>query len=159
MIQEYTKLYTVLPFFENKPPSFQKSFCKVFGTNVQDKEQVFSYVKSFCELKWEKVNNGKVIKPKDIYLIRGESIVLSGSQYNFHHWAPSSRDSEADTIKIIAAFHKAWHALFMNLYKEAELYIYLNKIFSNKYIDNFAKAIDEAKEEAEQKFWEQTTGF
>ncbi len=107
MIQECRKLYDVLPFFENKPLSFQKSFCKVFGTNIQDEKQVLSYVKDFTELKWEKVNNGKIITPKDIYLVRGESIALSGAQYNEHHWAPSSRDSRAGVIKIVVVFHRA----------------------------------------------------
>lgn len=136
----------VLPFFNKFPPGFQESFCKVFGIEVRDERDILFIANDFCDLKWEKINNGRVIMLDDIYLIRGDEIVLDPSP-NEHHWPPSSVGGVV-TVTIPMEFHNAWHVIFMNLYKEKEIKKYLNILFYNEEVNDFNslyKSVDQVR--------------
>ncbi len=136
----------VLPFFNKFPPGFQEAFITVFGTEIRDERDVIILTNDFCDLKWEKVNNGRVIMLEDIYLIRGDEIVLE-PESNEHHWPPSSVGGEL-TISISIEFHLAWHFIFMNLCKDEEFKRYLNILFYNEDANELKflyKAVDEVR--------------
>ena len=138
-----------LPFFNKLPPGFQESFCKIFGTEVRDERDIFFVTNDFCDLKWEKINNGRLITLEEIYLIRGGEIVLD-SKLNEHHWPPSSVGG-VGTIKISIEFHVAWHIIFMNLHREKEFKKYLNILFYNEEVNDFSslyKAVDQVRKSA-----------
>jgi hypothetical protein len=129
----------VLPFFNKFPPGFQEAFITVFGINIRDERDVIILTKDFCDLKWGKVNNGRVITLDDIYLVRGDEIVLE-SESNEHHWPPKSVGGEL-TVSVSMEFHIAWHIIFMNLSRDREFKRYLNILFHNKEVDDFKSFI------------------
>ena len=44
-------------------------------------------------------------------------------EYTTHHWKPKSRGGDdKTTVKLPAEFHRAWHALFQNLYGSEIIY-------------------------------------
>jgi hypothetical protein len=125
----------VLPFFNKFPPGFQEAFIAVFGTEIRDERDIFIITYDFCDLKWEKINNGRVITLGDIYSIRGDGIILD-PEPNEHHWPPKSVGGEL-TVSISMEFHIYWHKIFWNLHKKRELKKYLNILFHNKEVDDF----------------------
>jgi len=131
-----SKLVEAVPHLENKPLSFQEAFYHVFGPGLRDEADVYILVKELCNLKWEKVNNGKIICKKHIYLLRGDKTPSLGDDKNKHHWPPGSRGGK-ETIEIPQDFHEKWHVIFLNLYKEKEIDIFLSKLFTDETIDDF----------------------
>lgn|GEM_PF-1560452 len=150
MRNSFAKLEEAIPHFDNKPLNFQESFRKIFGTALRDEEDVYFLTEDICGLMWDKVNNGKIIRKRQIYLLRGDEAPSLDEEKNKHHWPPSSRGGK-EVVKMPEDFHKSWHVVFMNLYKEIEIEIFLNKIFTNREISGFKdlyKAIEKAKKEA-----------
>ncbi len=114
-------------FLEKKSPDFQKSFFVVFGTKARDKHDLFFLAKDFGNYMWKKANNGRIIRRKEIYLLRGkEPSILCN--YNKHHWPPEARGGRI-TIELSSDFHFVWHEFFLDLYKEEEFYILIDIMF------------------------------
>ncbi len=162
MIGEYTKLYDDFLFLKKKPPAFQEAFCTVFGTEIENEDEIILLTKSFTDLMWYKVRNGRVISNKDVYRLRGRDISLSSTKNN-HHFPPRSRNGGALTIKISEEFHRAWHILFMNLYKKEELFMFWEILFSCQGINSTRilwQIIDQIRAITEKKERESSqTGF
>ncbi len=114
-------------FLEKKPPDFQKSFLSVFGTKARDKHDLFFIAKDFGNYMWEKRENGRILKRKEIYLLRGKEPSIS-CNYNKHHWPPEARGGRI-TIELPSDFHSFWHEYFLDLYKDEEFYILIGIMF------------------------------
>ncbi len=150
MREYFSKLEESVPYLENKPHNFKKAFCNVFGLELRDEEDVYILTEEICDLMWEKVGNGRVMRKEDIHLLRGKNGFSLGEEENEHHWPPISRGGKR-TITIPVKFHKDWHVVFVNLYKKREIEVFLNKLFTNNEIDDFNKlhrAAKKAKKEA-----------
>ena len=139
-------LEEVLPFFENRSYRFQEAVCIVFGTEIRDKEDIFYLTEDFYNLMWHKVNNGRVLSKREIYLVRGESVPILGSEKSKHHWPPGSRGGRL-TIKVPSYFHTALHDVFMNLYTLEEFYIFWDMMFSMEEVV-LRDVVDQARKEA-----------
>ncbi len=129
MIQEKENSFILLPFLNKKPFDFQQAFCSLFR-GAECKEDVFLLTEKIFDLMWYRLRNGRVVFNKDIYFLWGlpKKSFLSLKK-DKHHFPPQSRDSEARTIKIAEDFHKDLHTVFMNLYKEKELLLFLQALF------------------------------
>ncbi len=91
MLEHCLALQKVLPFFANKSCRFQEAVCTVFGTDVRDAIDVLNLTYDFSSVMWHKVNNGRVLIKKEIYAIRGSSVLITETENSKHHWPPSSR--------------------------------------------------------------------
>ncbi len=136
MIQHYIELYKKLPFFDKKPIFFQESFCVVFGSRIRDEKDVFLFTENLHDLMWDKVRNGRYLRKRDIYSLWGHRDIVLSSSKNKHHWPPSSRDENAETMKIPKDFHQALHNIFMNLYKKKEMERFWKTLFTCEEIDS-----------------------
>ncbi len=123
MIEHCLALQKALSFFEKKSYRFQEAVCIVFGTEARDIGDFVVLSQDFSAIKWEKVNNGRVLYRKEIYAVRGISTLISETKSSKHHWPPSSRGGEL-TIKVPDQFHRAWHDIFMNLFTKEEFEIF-----------------------------------
>ncbi len=121
----------VLMFLENKPEQFQESFYTVFGKEVRDVYDIINLSKDFSTLKWEKVNNGRVLLKKEIYEVRGRSSLIKGEEISSHHWPPRSRRGRLK-IETPDEFHLRWHRTLENLYLEEEFEIFWKELFSSE---------------------------
>ncbi len=119
----------LLPFFNKKPLEFQRAFHNLFR-GAKSKEDVIILTKKIFDLMWYRLRNGRVVHDEDIYRLWGplEKPSLS-SKKSKHHFPPESRDSEAWTIAIAENLHRNLHDLFMNLYKDEELLLFLQALF------------------------------
>ncbi len=136
-----------LSIFENRSYRFQEATSIVLGTEIRDEYDAFCITSDFVDLFWEKAQNGMVVVEEDIFVIRGSALPTLGSVKNKHHWPPSSRNGE-DVIKISAKFHRAWHDIFMNLYKEEEFELFWKVIFDNECDDlHLRNIIDQIRKE------------
>ncbi len=129
MIEQCLALQEVLPFFGNKSYRFQEAVCTVFGTDIRDSSDVINLTQDFRAVMWDKVNNGRVLVKKEIYTVRGSSVLITEIKNSKHHWPPSSKGGEL-TIKVPDQFHRAWHDVFMNLHTKEEFDIFWQIIFS-----------------------------
>ncbi len=137
MIEEQTKPCDVASFFKKKYPEFQEGFLLVFGLDVRDKSDVLEIAESYRKLMWAVKKNGKKITKKDIYHIRGESVLLVRRD-GFHHWPPRSENGKKK-IKIAMPidFHKGWHLVHFNLWKRKDLRFFWQTIFSDEMINDY----------------------
>jgi hypothetical protein len=150
LIEQCSILGEKLQFFDKLPPVFQESFCKVFGTEIRDEKDIFFLTNDFSNLMWENLGNGRIVRIKDIYCVRGDESALLTPKYNKHHWPPSSVGGK-ETIKLPVDFHHSWHVIFMNLYKEREINLYLKSLCYDEEINNFSslyEAADKARNKA-----------
>ncbi len=153
MIEHCSILKEKLQFFGKMPPQFQQSFCCVFGTEVRDEKDVINLTIDYCDLMWDKVNNGRFVRVKDIVLTRGDESIFFEPRYDKHHWPPRSVGGK-ETIKLVEKFHKHWHIVFMNLHQEKEFRIYLKMLFYDDEIKDFSslyEAADKARKEAKRR--------
>ncbi len=116
-----------LSFLKNKPENLVRAFADVFGDRIRDERDVITLTDDICDLKWEKLRNGRVIRVREIYELRGDGAMLEKS-YNQHHWPPSSRGG-SKTIRTPEEFHEGWHIIFLNLFKKEELRSFLKELF------------------------------
>ncbi len=153
MVEQCSILGKKLQFFDKMPLQFQQSFYIVFGTEVRDERDVLSLAIDYCDLMWEKINNGRFLRVKDIVLTRGDESVFLESKYNMHHWPPKSVDGK-ERMKLVEKFHINWHIVFMNLCQPKEFDIYLKMMFYDSEVNDFKslyEAADKARKEAKRR--------
>ncbi len=122
-------------FIRKKPETFKEAFYVVFGESIESKEDILLIAEELCNLKDNKMENGKVIKRREIYAMR-KCFPRLGIETNNHHWPPGSRGGE-ETLKIPKDFHEAWHIIFLNLYGFEEVQEFLDKLFKEEDLEDF----------------------
>ncbi len=135
MQENCVNLKKTFPFFEKKPPEFQEGFLLVFGLDVRDKSDILQITEEYRRLMWAVTRNGKKITKKDIYLIRGESILFVRGEGN-HHWPPRRKNGKKKIIMPID-FHKGWHLVHFSLWKRKDLSTFWQTIFLNEMINTY----------------------
>ncbi len=132
MLEDSMLYLETAPFFENKSNRFCEAFVIIFGNQIRDEQDVLSASYDFSNIMWERVAEGvqkkKALRKNDIIRIRGGTVLIPDEGVSMHHWPPRSRGGQ-DTIKMPNEFHRAWHDVFMNLYKYKEFEIFWDKMF------------------------------
>ncbi len=127
VVHHFSKLER-FSFFRKKPDTFKEAFVNVFGEEIRDETDIFRLTGEFCDIKWKKLCNGRIIRAKEIHDLRGNNKTALKTSYEKHHWPPVSVGG-METVKIPKDFHKGWHIIFLNLYRKEDIYVFLDRMF------------------------------